>query len=62
MRLSIMKPYRTRMLAAMSAVALARLTEGFIHSEDGGVDHDRAPTDPETFLDWYPSWLLSPHD
>lgn len=57
LRMQAAKPLRTRLLAGCVAVALARLTCGFIHSEDGGVDYDRAPTDPETFLSWYPGWI-----
>lgn len=56
MRLQASQPPRTRLLAGFAAAALARLTEGFIHSEDGGIDYDRGPTDPETFLSWYPQW------
>lgn len=57
MRLQATQPLRTRLLAGLAAAALARITNGFIHSEDGGVDYDRAPTDPATFLSWYPAWI-----
>lgn len=57
MRLQATQPLRTRLLAGLAAAALARITNGFIHSEDGGVDYDRAPTDPGTFLSWYPAWI-----
>lgn len=57
LRLQAAQPLRTRLLSGYVAVALARLTDGFIHSEDGGVDYDRAPTDPEAFLASYPEWI-----
>lgn len=56
-RLQAMQPLRTRLLAGFAAAALARITDGFIDSDDGGIDYDRAPTDPETFLSWYPAWI-----
>ncbi|PPH37219.1 hypothetical protein C5C53_07850 [Rathayibacter sp. AY1E3] len=57
MRLQATQPLRTRLLAGLAAAALARITNGLIHSEDGGVDYDRAPTDPETSLSWYPNLI-----
>lgn len=57
LRMQAAQPLRTRLLSGYVAVALARLTDGFIHSDDGGVDYDRAPTDPETFLASYPEWI-----
>lgn len=54
LRMQAAQPLRTRLLSGYVAAALARLTNGFIHSDDGGVDYDRAPTDPETFLASYP--------
>lgn len=57
LRMQATQPLHTRLLSGYVAVALARLTNGFIHSDDGGVDYDRAPTDPETFLTSYPEWI-----
>lgn len=57
MRLSAGQPDRTRVLAGCAAVALARLTQGFLHSDDNGMDYSRSPADPEDFLTWYFDWL-----
>lgn len=57
MRLSAGQPMRTRILAGFAAAALARLTDGFLFSDDGGLDYERAPTDSEDFLSWYVDWL-----
>lgn len=59
MRLQATQPPKTRLVAGFAAAALARLTNGFIYSDDGGADYDRCPTDPETFLSWYPEWCES---
>lgn len=40
------------------ATALARITEGFLASENGAIDYARSPADARTFLDWFPHWLL----
>lgn len=60
LRMQAAQPLQTRILAGYVAVALARLTDGFIFSDDGGIDYDRAPADPATFLSWYPEWIT--HD
>lgn len=60
LRMQAAQPLQTRILAGYVAVALARLTSGFIFSDDGGVDYDRVPTEPESFLSWYPEWIT--HD
>lgn len=60
LRMQAAQPLKTRILAGYVAVALARLTEGFLYSDDGGIDYDRAPADPATFLSWYPEWIT--HD
>jgi len=57
LRMQAAQPLQTRLLAGYVAVALARLTDGFLHSEDGGIDYDHAPADPATFLTWYPEWI-----
>lgn len=57
MRLQAAQPPRTRLIAGFAAAALARLTHAYLNSDDGGLDYDRAPTDPETFLSWYPEWI-----
>lgn len=57
LRMQAAQPLQTRLLAGYVTVALARLTEGFIFSDDGGIDYDRAPADPATFLTWYPEWI-----
>ena len=28
-----------------------------LHGRHGGIDYDRAPADPATFLIWYPEWI-----
>lgn len=60
LRMQAAQPLQTRILAGYVAVALARLTNGFIFSDDGGIDYDRAPADPATVLSWYPEWIT--HD
>lgn len=40
------------------ATALARITEGFLASDNGAIDYARSPAEVGTFLDWFPHWLL----
>lgn len=61
-RMQTAQPLQTPLLSGYVAVALAGLTEGFIFSDDGGIDYDRAPADRApadraTFLTWYPEWI-----
>lgn len=57
LRLQAMQPVGVRMFAGLAAVALGQLVNGFVHSGDGGVDHDRTPTTPQRLLEWYPDWV-----
>ncbi|MFJ2617702.1 hypothetical protein [Glutamicibacter sp. NPDC087344] len=57
LRMQAAQPLQTQLLAGYVAVVLAHLIHGFLHTEDGGIDYGRAPTDPATFLACYPEWI-----
>ena len=42
--------------AGIVAVALARLTDGLITSDDEGADCTKVPSNPDYFLEWFPEW------
>ena len=56
MRGAVGRSRATWLLAGFAAAALARLTDGFLYSGDGGADYDRLPEAPAGFMEWFPAW------
>lgn len=56
LRGSVGRSRATWLLAGITATALARMTQGIVFSDDGGGDYSRLPSDPDSFIKWFPSW------